>query len=431
MVKNSIKYQLFSNTLHQIKQRFLLENFERNMRRINSAAVKLGVRVCFFDLFSSHYQFSKETIARSALHGPVVLLVLDEAHPAYQDRKNLKNIHVFLLDKRWIAFSLKWLRIPYLVTPASHVHPSTVRPDLSVVHTYHSLVSMHAVYGDDAFDGYTHFFACGPHHLEEIEGIRAARGLPRATVFEVGYPKLDELAKSYSSKSPRSSATKRVLIAPSWHPTNILSAHGSDLCREVLALGYELIIRPHPHFYERDQITMAMLREIAADSGGKVTIENPDKEFNSFWLADIMISDWSGVAFEFAFATGRPVVFVDAPRKVNSVELASLDLPIMEKEARSEVGVVVGSIDTLSDGIEEAFSYSAADWVDRIAKARVKYVFNFGDSAEAGSRVLKEIGAGAEMLPHSDVTRERLAELIEFYSHPLRDRDDLARHPIS
>jgi YidC/Oxa1 family membrane protein insertase len=198
-----------------------------------------------------------------------------------------------------------------------------------------------------------------------------------------------------------------------------------------LALGYELIIRPHPHFYERDQITMAMLREIAADSGGKVTIENPDKEFNSFWLADIMISDWSGVAFEFAFATGRPVVFVDAPRKVNSVELASLDLPIMEKEARSEVGVVVGSIDTLSDGIEEAFSYSAADWVDRIAKARVKYVFNFGDSAEAGSRVLKEIGAGAEMLPHSDVTRERLAELIEFYSHPLRDRDDLARHPIS
>ena len=33
-----------------------------------------------------------------------------------------------------------------------------------------------------------------------------------------------------------------------------------------------------------------------------------------------MISDWSGSAYEFAFGTLKPVIFVDVPKKVNNPE---------------------------------------------------------------------------------------------------------------
>ena len=38
----------------------------------------------------------------------------------------------------------------------------------------------------------------------------------------------------------------------------------------------------------------------------------------SFDKADLMISDWSGVAFEFAFGLEKPVIFIDLPKKINN-----------------------------------------------------------------------------------------------------------------
>ena len=35
----------------------------------------------------------------------------------------------------------------------------------------------------------------------------------------------------------------------------------------------------------------------------------------SLYQSDLMISDWSGVAFEYAFAFNKPVIFCDVPKK--------------------------------------------------------------------------------------------------------------------
>lgn len=346
----------------------------------------------------------------------MTLLVFDQDHPAYKARYGLTNIDVFLIDSRWKAFALQWLRIPYLVTPASHLHPSAVRQDLKTIHCYHSLVSMHAVYGDDAFDTYTHFFACGPYHANEVKEIKQARGLPEATVFNVGYPKLDELAATYASKSRPETKRKMIVLAPSWHATNLLKLHGKTLCRRVLDLGYDLIVRPHPHFFERDLDTMGVLRSIEASSDGRMKIENPHTDFESFFNSDLMISDWSGVAFEYAFATERPVVFIDAPRKVNSEELLKIDLPNFEEVLRASIGVIAHSIDELSECITTALSTSPEMWTRQISKVRDENIYNFMSAAESGARILRELADQADMLPPTDITRTRLRELINYYS---------------
>lgn len=186
---------------------------------------------------------------------------------------------------------------------------------MNIVHSYHSLVSMHVVYGDDAFDSYTHFLACGPHHVNEIIEIKKRRGLPRAKIYEVGYPKIDNINLSYLAKKNIDTTIKTIVLAPSWHLDNILKLYGDVICQSILDLGHNLIVRPHPQLYEGDLSTMSILRQVALRSNGRITIENPNENWDSYLKADLMVSDWSGVALEYSFATERPVVFIDAPEK--------------------------------------------------------------------------------------------------------------------
>lgn len=386
------------------------------MKAINRTAEVKGTRICFFDLFPSHFQFSKSTIHKLSERAPVILLIFDKNHPAYKSRP--KNVDVFLIDIRWKDFFLKFLRIPYLVTPASHLHPSAVRPDLKTVHSYHSLVSMHAVYGDDAFDTYTHFFACGPHHVKEINKIKKARGLPPALVFDVGYPKLDDLASRFLLKVKDATLKKRkkVLLAPSWHENNLLKLHAKQICEDILNVGLDLVIRPHPHLFERDVKTMNLLRNIEKAFPGRISIENPNLEFDSFFNTDLMISDWSGVSFEYAFSTGRPVVFIDAPRKVNSEELLKLNLNAVEDSLRSSIGVIAPSVNDLSENIVLVLSISDEEWKYRISNIRNKNIFNFMNAAQVGADILYDISISEEMLSESNIPREKLREFINYYS---------------
>lgn len=389
--------------IKQALRLFSRNKFIRIMNRINTVGETLGARVCFLDMQPAHYQFSKAMIHDISKKLPVVLLVTDKRHPAYKHMGGGKNIYVFYLNPKWLPFALRWLRIPFLVTPASHLHPSTIHSKLSVIHSYHSLVSMHFVYGDDAFDAYTHFFACGPHHVSEIEAIKKARGLPPATVFSVGYPKLDELAKLSSEKVKKNDTQKTILLAPSWHSENLLKLHCIPLCEQILKLGFNLIVRPHPLLYTQDSATMTLLRSLTIGCDGRLLIEDPNTEFASFWTADLMISDWSGVAFEYAFATERPVVFIDGHRKSNSIELLKINLTTMEDVLRSRIGVVVHDIDQLGEGINQAFSDSPEQWQQRIREVRKGYIFNFMSSVEVGSTVLANLANHAQLLePHTD-----------------------------
>jgi YidC/Oxa1 family membrane protein insertase len=239
---------------------------------------------------------------------------------------------------------------------------------------------MTTVYGDDAFDTYTHFFACGPHHVQEVKAINQAR------------------------------------LAPSWHPTNLLKLHAETICKAVLSLNYDLIVRPHPHLYERDAETMNVLRRIEAAAKGQMQIEDPHEQFDSFWSADLMISDWSGVALEYAFATEQPVIFIDAPRKAASVDLLNLNLPAVEDTLRSKVGVIVKSVDDLDAGVQEIFATPAGEWRERIRSVRDQYIFNFESSSKEGARILSALAGDAEMLSPTKNTKKRLVELVRAYS---------------
>ena len=58
--------------------------------------------------------------------------------------------------------------------------------------------------------------------------------------------------------------------------------------------------------------------------------------------ADLMISDWSGAALEYAFGIERPVLFLDVARKINNPRYVDLGIEPIEARMREQIGAVDG-----------------------------------------------------------------------------------------
>ncbi|WP_415062047.1 CDP-glycerol glycerophosphotransferase family protein [Bdellovibrio sp.] len=353
-----------------------------------------GVKYAFFDLHPIHYGFSKPYIDNLTTETNVILVVSSKNHPALSQKN--RNLFVILIENiNW--FFQADLRIRNLLTAASHIHESSRPLGTNLIHIYHSMVSMHVVYGDDAFDSYTHFFACGPHHVKEIDAICKLRKLKKPTVFEVGYPKIDALAEQYDQylkdRDSRGSLSQddctTISFSPSWHEDNLLKAHAEEIVRTIFSIKYvkKLFIRPHPLTFDHDEKTMDTLKALALEFDG-LTIEDSRTSNQSFFESDFLISDWSGVAFEYAFATERPVLFIDSPRKINTKCWKEYPLPSIEDEARSIVGTVIPNHLAIEEGIEALKAPGKDFWRKKIAVARLNYLFNFKNSAKVGAQIL-------------------------------------------
>ncbi|HPZ96720.1 MAG TPA: hypothetical protein PLT93_01170, partial [Phycisphaerae bacterium] len=112
---------------------------------------------------------------------------------------------------------------------------------------------------------------------------------------------------------------------------------------------------------------------------------------------DVMISDWSGAALEFAFAYERPVLFVDVPRKVNNPEYERISCEPLEVSIREQVGRVI-SPDRLADLPMhlEALMRDGEGIRARIQRVRAETVYNVSESGRVGARAIAEIAGGQE-----------------------------------
>jgi len=235
----------------------------------------------------------------------------------------------------------------------------------------------------------------GPHHKEELTAHFARIGRTGVDLREVGYYKLDRIADAYDTYEKRFPDTPTVLIAPSWGDDNVLAVAGEEMITPLVDAGYRVIVRPHPAFFESiypEGSAIISSLERSFKGSQNLIFEKTITTEDSFMEADVMISDWSGAAFEYAFATERPVLFIDVPPKVKNDDWQSLNMSPFEDHMRSEVGVIVqpGDAASISAAVAEMLSEPVA-YRDHIASIRDHAIYNFGSSATAGANILNEL----------------------------------------
>ncbi len=325
---------------------------------------------------------------------PVVYVTSDPNDPRFADHN--PKMSVFCVRETIPKF-LPTVDSPVFVTTMPDLDSFHVkRPqDSTCVYVFHSLNSTHASYRLGAFDAYDVFLCVGPYQKAELAARFEAIGKQDYELRDVGYYKLDRIAATFETYEKRSPDETTVVIAPSWSPENLLATVGADLVGSISGAGYRTVVRPHPAFFEsiypegRD-IVAGLERRFADDP--KVVFETTITSEDSFYEADVMVSDWSGAGFEYALGTRRPVLFVDVPRKVMNDSWEDIAITPFEDRIRTEVGSVIptaaagDAAAAVGDLLEDPAAFR-----DQIDAVREREIFNFGHAAEAGAAVINEL----------------------------------------
>ena len=261
--------------------------------------------------------------------------------------------------------------------------------DVHYVYVFHAIVSTHMVYRYGAFDHYDSILCVGPHHVKEIREYEKQNQLSPKTLVKAGYHRLEQIYNAYqrlAAEGRPSTSKPTILIAPSWAPHNILESCVMPLIENLLQADYGVIVRPHPEAKKHAPELIESLAKKFADHP-KVTIEQSVAQYDALLRADVLITDWSGIAHEYAFGTERPVLFIDLSRKVNNDRYEQLGIEPMEVSVRSQIGRILSpselekAVSTIDQLIAEQTMYK-----ERIANLRSQYVYAFGRSAEVGAR---------------------------------------------
>ena len=276
-------------------------------------------------------------------------------------------------------FVLSRIKVDLIVTEDDWTNPCYKKS--RIAHVMHSLASTHVIYPDGTFDGFNYIFCAGPHHKKELAAILGKKGIMNCDLIEAGYEVVDSLIKeSANIKKENKSKRPCVLFAPSWGDNNALAKNGMQIV-DTLINEYIVILRPHLLNIEMDSEIIEKIKDKHNDNDNFIFDENPDS-IPSLMRADVMISDWSGVAFEYALSRLKPVVFIDVPMKeINKAWKQYIDVPGIECLYREKIGVILNDINEIKNNIESLLA-DRVKWAERIESQRSELVYNIGSCSE-------------------------------------------------
>lgn len=101
-----------------------------------------------------------------------------------------------------------------------------------------------------------------------------------------------------------------ILVAASWGENTILKRYGSKLLKPLVETGFRIIVRPHPQSYVSEVDMLECLQKEFASADNLEWNRDVDN-LAVLNQADLMISDFSGVIYDYAFLFERPVFYAD------------------------------------------------------------------------------------------------------------------------
>ena len=295
-------------------------------------------------------------------------------------------------------FVLPFLNAKVVVMTMPDLHRYHVRRSIyetNHIYLFHSLMSTHMGFRPGALDYFDTILCAGPHHMEEIRRTEQLYDLKPKSLVAAGYYRLEKIFNDYQNYhreiGPGEGANPRVLIAPSGHDTNIIATCARELLSTLLNGEFDVILRPHPMtIYRKPEQLHTLMAEFGHRKNFRLDAETVSEA--SLHRADILISDWSGTALEYAFGTERPVLFIDLPRRQQNPEYHRVGIPAIEVFLRDKIGRVVrvDEIPKINTIILDFLRQK--DWYrEEIIRLRPQYVYNFGHSSEMAADFIMKI----------------------------------------
>jgi CDP-glycerol:poly(glycerophosphate) glycerophosphotransferase len=233
-----------------------------------------------------------------------------------------------------------------------------------------------------SFDYFDSVFICGPHQERTIRTLEALRKSKPKKLLLTGCVYYDELVDAWQKTPPatKGDSTLRVLVAPTWGRNSLLTRYGLRVIKPLVDAGFRVTVRPHPQSRSAEAELLARLQS-ETRSYPNLRWDEDSSPFAAMQEADVLISDISGIVFDFCFLTEKPVITLDFPVEKRGFEANDLPYEPWELEVLNLVGRKIGEADL--DRLPEIVVREAGDSSRQaqIRALRDDYVVNFGHAA--------------------------------------------------
>jgi len=268
-----------------------------------------------------------------------------------------------------------------------HIKRSYLREDIEYLFVQHGMGSNNMGMRRGCTDHFDTVFCSGIHQKEEEEQIENYYHLKKRTLVEVGYPLIDELRTNYSQRKQLVSTEKKILIAPSWQKDNIIDHCLEQILEELKGKGYKIMVRPHPQEVRLKQNYMNALKQKYEPQG--IEIQTDFTSNNPILEADLLITDWSGISWEYAFTTLRPILFINTPMKVQNPDYQKIETVPLNIRLRDKLGKSL-DLDQLyktGETVDYLMSHTK-EYHEQINRLAHEFLYNLDHSAEVGGKYI-------------------------------------------
>jgi len=246
-------------------------------------------------------------------------------------------------------------------------------------------------YKQYSFDYFDSILLSGDHQSRSLRKLEELRGTPRKHLSKVGCLYYDVMQRQLNELDPAPvTGSPTVLVAPTWGENGLLQRCGSRILLPLLKRQWKVILRPHPQSHTSEKDMLDRLREELRHYPNLLWNSDNDGT-QAMARANVMVSDISGVVFDFVFLFERPVITLRYDLNKIGLEVSDLPWDPWELSVLDTIGTRIeeDEVDGLPSVIERELAKS--DRREKIRQLRDESVANFGHAAIAAADELMRI----------------------------------------
>lgn len=234
------------------------------------------------------------------------------------------NVTFFYFKSNFIKkifFLLNKVSFFYSTSPDlnNSIFRKSIHNKTKYIYIQHSAVSLSMAYSKKAFNEFDAIHVINKAQKKEVEYLNTKKK-KKIKIFASKYSLFSE------NKFSRKNLKKKVLIAPTWN-TDFYQLNLHILLAELLNrnnISFEF--RPHYMSYVKNEVNNEIFTKYNIPVNRDLNLD-----YKSF---EYLISDWSGIYFEFAYLNKRKPILINTSKKIRNLNYSDFLLEPIEISAR-------------------------------------------------------------------------------------------------
>jgi YidC/Oxa1 family membrane protein insertase len=154
-------------------------------------------------------------------------------------------------------------------------------------------------------------------------------------------------------------------------------------------------VRPHPQYIRRyPQKLERLMADCKGYDADRFRFQLNFSSNETVFGADLVVTDWSNIGYEYAMATKKPVLFINTPRKIVNEAWTEADVAkyAPDDQIRSIIGIALDPAQVgqkAAEAVNKMIS-GREEYAEILEQVRRERLYHFGESGKYGAQYLIE-----------------------------------------